>query len=81
MLPGSAGDRDRRAASPAGRRARVVRRGLWAKYMKPDLEAACQVMVDGAPAALMMGSGSSPARMRWSLLRLENGDPRPLWRT
>ena len=46
------------------------------KRMKPDLEAACQVTVDGAPAALMMGSGSSPARMRWSLLRLEDGEPR-----
>jgi len=46
------------------------------KDMKPDLEAACEVMVDGAPAALMMGSGSSPARMRWSLLRLEHGEPR-----
>ena len=46
------------------------------KHMKPDLEAACQVTVDGAPAALMMGSGSSPARMRWSLLRLEHGEPR-----
>jgi len=46
------------------------------KHMKPDLEAACQVTVDGAPAALMMGSGSSPARMRWSLLRLIDGEPR-----
>ena len=46
------------------------------KHMKPDFEAACQVTVDGAPAALIMGSGSSPARMRWSLLRLEHGEPR-----
>ena len=46
------------------------------KHLKPDLEAACQVTVDGAPAALMLGSGSSPARMRWSLLRLEHGEPR-----
>ena len=46
------------------------------KHLKPDLEAACQVTVDGAPAALIMGSGSSPARMRWSLLRLEHGEPR-----
>src|SRR5688572_22392463 len=30
------------------------------KQLKPDLEAACQVMVHGAPAALVMGSGSSP---------------------
>ena len=46
------------------------------KHLKPDLEAACQVTVDDAPAALIMGSGSSPARMRWSLLRLEHGEPR-----
>ncbi len=46
------------------------------KHLKPDFEAACQVTVDGAPAALIMGSGSSPARMRWSLLRLEHGEPR-----
>ena len=46
------------------------------KHLKPDLETACQVEVDGAPAVLVMGSGSSPARMRWCLLRLEDGRPR-----
>jgi hypothetical protein len=46
------------------------------KHLKPDLETACQVVVDGEPAALVMGSGSSPARMRWCLLRLEDGRPR-----
>ncbi len=46
------------------------------KHLKPDLEAACQVTVDGAPAALVLGSGSSPARMRWSLVRLDHGEPR-----
>ena len=46
------------------------------KHLKPDLEAACGVTVEGAPAALIMGSGSSPARMRWVLLRLEQGQPR-----
>ena len=46
------------------------------KHLKPDLEAACQVTVDDAPAALIMGSGSSPARMRWSLLRFDDGNPR-----
>jgi hypothetical protein len=46
------------------------------KHMKPDLEAACQVTVGDAPAALIMGSGSSPDRMRWSLLQLEHGEPR-----
>jgi len=46
------------------------------KQLKPDLEAACQVSVHGAPAALVMGSGSSLARMQWCLLRLEDGRPR-----
>lgn len=46
------------------------------KHLKPDLETACLVEVDGAPAALVMGSGSSPARMQWCLLRLEDGRPR-----
>ena len=46
------------------------------KDLKPDLETACQVEVDGAPAVLVMGSGSSPARMQWCLLRLEDDRPR-----
>lgn len=46
------------------------------KHLKPDLETACQVEIDGAPAALVMGSGSSPARMKWCLLRIEDGRPR-----
>ena len=46
------------------------------KHLKPDLEAACQVTVDGESAALTMGSGSTTARMRWSLLRLEDGETR-----
>jgi hypothetical protein len=41
------------------------------KHLKPDFEAACSVTVDGAEAALLLGSGSSPARMRASLLRLD----------
>ena len=45
------------------------------KHLKPDLEAACEVVVDGQPAVLLLGSGSSAARMRWSLLRLEAGQP------
>ena len=47
------------------------------KHLKPDLEAACHLSVEGGPAALIMGSGSSPARMRWVLLQLEHGEPRP----
>ena len=38
------------------------------KHLKPDLEAACRVEVRGREALLAMGSGSSPARMRWVLL-------------
>ncbi len=46
------------------------------KHLKPDLEAACEVSVDGAPpAVLVMGSGSSPRRMRWCLVRLDDGTP------
>lgn len=45
------------------------------KHLKPDLEAACVVDVDGAPAVLALGSGSLPARMRWSLVQLVDGLP------
>jgi hypothetical protein len=46
------------------------------KHLKPDFEAACAVTVDGVEAALLLGSGSSPARMRASLLRLDRaGEP------
>ena len=45
------------------------------KHLKPDMESACQVLVNQAPAALVMGSGSSPARMQWCLLRLQDGRP------
>lgn len=45
------------------------------KHLKPDLEAACAVEVDGEPAVLLLGSGSLPARMRWSLVRLVDGAP------
>ena len=46
------------------------------KHLKPDLEAACAILDGADPAVLVMGSGSSPARMRWVLLRLEQGRPR-----
>lgn len=45
------------------------------KHLKPDLETACEVSVAGAPAVLVMGSGSSPQRMRWCLLRLVGATP------
>jgi len=45
------------------------------KHLKPDLETACHVSVDGVPGALVMGSGSSPRRMRWCLVRSTGGRP------
>lgn len=46
------------------------------KHLKPDVEAACPIEVDGVPAVLLLGSGSLAARMRWSLVRLVDGRPR-----
>jgi hypothetical protein len=45
------------------------------KHLKPDLEAACEVTVGGAPAVLLLGSGSSEARMRAALVTLDGGRP------
>jgi hypothetical protein len=45
------------------------------KGSKPDLEVACPAEVDGAPAVLLLGSGSSPLRMRGVLVRLVDGRP------
>ncbi|CAA9364026.1 MAG: hypothetical protein AVDCRST_MAG34-2669 [uncultured Nocardioidaceae bacterium] len=45
------------------------------KHLKPDLEAACPVRVAGEPAILLLGSGSTPARMRSSVVRLVGGQP------
>ncbi|RBY75618.1 hypothetical protein DQ239_16180 [Blastococcus sp. TF02-09] len=45
------------------------------KRLKPDLEVACPAEVDGAPAVLLLGSGSSPRRMRGVLVRLLDGEP------
>ena len=41
------------------------------KHLKPDLEAACEVTTHDASGVLFLGSGSSPERMRWSLLQRE----------
>ena len=46
------------------------------KHLKPDFEAACAILDGTDPAVLVMGSGSSPARMRWVLVTLEQGRPR-----
>lgn len=45
------------------------------KHLKPDFEAACEVPVAGAPAVVLLGSGSTPARMRASLVRLGPSGP------
>ncbi|WP_409330168.1 DUF6910 family protein [Trujillonella humicola] len=45
------------------------------KHLKPDLEVACPVDVDGAPAVLALGSGSSRRRMTGVLVRLEGVAP------
>jgi hypothetical protein len=39
------------------------------KHLKPDLEAAVEIDAGGTPEVLVMGSGSSPRRMRWCLVR------------
>ena len=45
------------------------------KHLKPDLEVACPAEVDGEPAVLLLGSGSTPRRMRGVLVRLVDGAP------
>jgi len=45
------------------------------KHLKPDLEVACPVEVDGVPAVLLLGSGSTARRMRGVLVRLADGRP------
>ncbi|MGY1855563.1 DUF6910 family protein [Modestobacter sp. SYSU DS0290] len=45
------------------------------KHLKPDLEVACPAVVDGEPAVLLLGSGSTPRRMRGVLVRLADGQP------
>lgn len=55
------------------------------KHLKPDLEAACRLILGGAPAALLLGSGSLRARMRGVLVeehtrRRAHADLHPLYR-
>ena len=45
------------------------------KHLKPDLEAACEVEVDGAGGVLLLGSGSALARMRAALVTLGADQP------
>ncbi|WP_162599731.1 DUF6910 family protein [Nocardioides solisilvae] len=49
------------------------------KHLKPDLEAACPVEVEGGPGVLLLGSGASAARTRWSLLRPGDGPDARRW--
>jgi hypothetical protein len=44
------------------------------KHLKPDMEAACPVEAGGIPGVLLLGSGSTPARMRGALVTLAD-DP------
>lgn len=44
------------------------------KPLKPDLEAACEVRLGGVMGALLLGSGSSPARNRAALIRPMAGE-------
>ena len=45
------------------------------KKLKPDLEVACPIDVDGAPGVLLLGSGSTARRMRGVLVRIGDGEP------
>jgi hypothetical protein len=45
------------------------------KRLKPDLEVACPAEVDGRPAVLLLGSGSTARRMRGVLVSLDHGQP------
>ena len=45
------------------------------KPLKPDLEVACPAEVDGEPAVLLLGSGSSDRRMRGVVVRLVGEEP------
>ena len=56
------------------------------KHLKPDLEVACPADVDGLPGVVLLGSGSTPRRMRGVVVRLgddgpvaEDGDLGPLY--
>lgn len=44
------------------------------KELKPDIEAACAVQVDGESGVLLLGSGSLPDRMRAALLTPDSVD-------
>ncbi len=66
---------DRLRVFPPVRGLDLFEEGAGTKHLKPDLEAAVAVEADGVGAVLLLGSGSSPARMRWALV--EQGSPAP----
>ncbi len=41
------------------------------KHLKPDFEAACEMVIDGQPGVLVLGSGSSDRRMRGAVVTVE----------
>ena len=45
------------------------------KHLKPDLEVACPAEVDGEPAVLLLGSGSTARRTHGVLVHLDDGRP------
>jgi hypothetical protein len=45
------------------------------KHLKPDFESACPVPVNGGSGVLLLGSGSTAARMRASLVTLRDTGP------
>jgi hypothetical protein len=47
------------------------------KHLKPDFEAACAVSVNGTDGVLLLGSGSTSARMRVSLVTMGPPDRTP----
>ena len=49
--------------------------GAGTKHLKPDLEAACGVEVDGRPAVLLLGSGSAVMRMRAAVVTMVDQHP------
>ena len=47
------------------------------KHLKPDLEAACSLVGEGGTGALLLGSGSTPARRRGVLVTEREGEQEP----
>lgn len=46
------------------------------KHLKPDLESACRVPLDGGSGVLLLGSGSLPNRTHGALAQVRNGQVR-----